>query len=264
MARMPRPTPFMISTAVTGTGRGGEGQFVGGLSIPAVSIDPRNNFVRGAFMFADDIDKLGMSFKSWREPLEQSRDLVVIPSIQANFASQGRPAWKPLKKSTIKNRMYMGFPRGPILQRTKRLKTIATRKNIWEVTNDNSREGADMLKLRTIFFDQAVPYAQFQQLGAKLPRKRMVRSLRGSITQSGESRSTGPGGTMFERQLGTAGSFGVFGKEEAFPTSGGRLPARPYIKLTTDEEMEIYNIFYSFMSKMVDKFWPPETEGLGL
>lgn len=254
----------MISTAVTGTGRGGSSTFVGGLSIPAVSIDPRFNFVRGAFIFADDIDKLGMSFKSWREPLEQSRDLVVIPSIRKNFASQGRPAWKPLKQSTIKNRMYMGYPRGPILQRSGRLKTIATRKNIWEVTNEIQREGADMLKLRTIFLDQAVPYAQFQQLGARLPRQRTIRSLRGTITGSGDLVPGGHSGAFFEKQLGAAGGFGIFGKTEIFPTAGGRLPARPYIQLTTDEEMEIYNIFYSFMVKMVNKFWPPESQGLGL
>lgn len=242
-SNFPRPSPFMISTAITGTGRGGSGQFVGGLSIPAVSIDPRFNFVRGAFIFASDIDKLGMSFKSWREPLEQSRDLVIIPSIKKNFASQGRPAWKPLKKSTIKNRLYMGYPRGPILVRSGRLKTIATRKNIWEIASEmsGSEGGADMLKLRTIFLDQAVPYAQFHQLGARIPRKRIVRSIRGTITSSGDLVPGGTGGG-----------------------SSGKLPARPFIQLTQDEEVEIYNIFYSFMVKMVDKFWPPESQGLGL
>lgn len=260
MPNMPRPSAFTIATAITGTGRGGEGQFVGGLAIPATTIDPRHNFVRGAFIFADDIDKLGMSFKSWREPLEQSRDLVVIPSIRANFQAQGRPAWKPLKQSTIRNRLYMGYPRGPILQRTGRLKKIATRQNIWEVTSDNSRDGADMLKLRTIFFDQAVPYAQFQQLGARLPRSRTVRSLRGTITSSGGSTTGRP--STGETRRGAAGSFGIFGRDELFPTAGGRLPARPYIQLTPDEEIEIYEIFYAYMNKQVDKFWGPETRGL--
>jgi phage gpG-like protein len=232
-ARFPRPSPFIIAEAVQS-----------GLNIPAIQIDPRFNFVRGAYIFASDIDKLSMSFKSWREPLADARDKVVIPSIKQNFVSQGRPSWKPLSPRTLQNRMYMGFGRGPILQRTSRLRIAATRKNIWEIVSAIGRDGADMLRLRTEYFDQLVPYGQFHQLGARLPERRTTGSLRQTITRSG-----------------TPSRIRQSSREEIWPTSGGQLPARPFIQLTLTEEIEIYEIFFSFMSKKVDQFWPPETRG---
>lgn len=228
---MPRPSAFMIATAISS-----------GLKIPAIEIDPRFNFVRGAFLFASDIDKMGLSFKSWKEPLLKARDEVIIPSIKQNFQSQGRPAWKPLAKSTIYNRLMLGFPRGPILQRTGRLKRAATQKNIWEVTQVLDRSGgADMLLLRTEYLDQLVPYARFHQLGARLPQTRTIGFLAGRV--------------------GTPG-FGSRERTELFPTSGGKLPARPYIQITIQEEIEIYNIFAAHLARKVAEFWGPETRGL--
>lgn len=204
------------------------GSVSSGLSLVGVEIDPRHNFVRGAYILANDIDKLSMSFKSFKEPLTKSLNDVIIPSIEANFAAQGRPGWQPLSPNTIRDRIRKGYGAGPILQRTGRLMKEATRKNIWEVSSD-------MLKLRTVYFDQKVPYAQYHQLGAN---------------------TRGSGGGKLKKFVGSAGS-------KLSVPKVGFLPARPFVQLTMDEEVEIATIFMAFMNEKVDKYWPPDTHGLG-
>jgi len=234
----PRPTPFIISQAVSS-----------GLSIPAIQIDPRLNFVQGAFLFASDIDKMEMGFRTWKKPLEEARDAVVIPSVVKNFTAEGRPRWQALQASTIQNRLYMGFPRGPILERTGRLRKAATRKNIWELVSAVGREGYDMLSLRTTFLDGMVPYAEFHQLGAGMRRGRRVGDVKGSISRTGDF-----SGFQFRHREANAAAGG--------DTRIFKIPPRPFIQLTVDEEIEIYGIFFNFMSDQVDKYWGPESRGL--
>lgn len=234
-SNFPKPTAFIIAEAVTQ-----------GLKIPAIEIDPRFNFVRGAYIYASDIDKLDTALKSWREPLEQARNHVIIPSIFKNFESEGRPRWAPLQKKTIQDRLRLGFQRGPILTRTYRLRKAAVQKNIWEVVSTPGSNTTDMLRMRTEYFDQLVPYGQFHQLGARLPEVRNIRSLRGFISQSGSS-----------------SEFRETTRQELFPTTGGKLPARPFIQLTTADEVEIYGVFFNYLSRQVDKHWGSDSEGLG-
>lgn len=234
----PRPTPFVISQAVQS-----------GLSIPAIEIDPRLNFVQGAFLFASDIDKMGMAFKTWKKPLSEARDAVVIPSVRKNFSAEGRPKWQPLAARTIANRMYMGYPRGPILERSGRLRKAATRKNIWELVSAVGRDGYDMLSLRTTFLDGLVPYAEFHQMGAGVRRGRKFGTMKGNISASGSF-----SGFKFQSEKARA--------ELGQDTRTFRLAPRPFIQLTLDEEVEIYGIFFNYMSDQVDKYWGPESRGL--
>jgi phage gpG-like protein len=220
-----------------------------GLKIPAIEIDPRFNFVQGAFLFASDIDKMEMGFKTWRKPLIEARDAVVIPSVRKNFDSEGRPKWQALTSGTIQNRLYMGYPRGPILHRSGRLRKAATRKNIWELVNAVGNQGYDMLSLRTTYLDGLVPYAEFHQLGAGTRRNRVIGRIKGSISQTGEF-----GGFNFR--------FDPAKPEKGEDTRTFRMPPRPFIQLTVDEEVEIYGIFFNFMSDQVDKYWGPESRGL--
>jgi hypothetical protein len=145
--------------------------------------------------------------------------------------------------------MYMGYPRGPILERSGRLRRIATRKNIWELVDAVGAGGYDMLSLRTSFFDQLVPYAEFHQLGAGTRRNRIIGSVKGTISSTGKFSGFKHKNTPAKTELGQ-------------DTRTFRLPPRPYIQLTVDEEVEIYGIFFNFMSKQVDKFWGPESKGL--
>jgi len=249
MATFPRPGMGSIVSAVTGAG-GGFGVPSTGLAIPM--IDPRFNFVRGAAVYAGMIDRLGMQFRSFKDPLNKSLNRVIIPSIYANFAAQGRPSWKPLTRGTIQDRLRKGYARGPILQRTGRLKRGATRKNIWDIRPLSAAggAGADMLLMRTNYFDQLVPYGKFHQLGAKVPESRVSRGLSVDISQD------------------TAGEFAALPMRETsrkvlFPGGAfGVIPARPFIQLTGAEEVAIYNIFVAFMVEKVNKYWGTGSTGL--
>lgn len=223
--KFPKPSASTIAAAVTGTSRKGMDT---GLRLPVVQIDPFNNFYRGAIIYAYKIDRLSMSFKSFRDPLNESLRSVILPSINKNFDAQGRPHWKRLSKKTLYNRMIEGYPRGPILQKSGKLRKEVTKKNLWVVGADN------VLSFRANFLDQKVPYASVHQGGARIPRNIVTHSLHTSLytdQYKETSRMWSPGGDM------------------------GQIPARPYIKLTPDEEIEIYGIFVAFMVRKVEEYW---------
>ena len=46
---------------------------------------------------------------------------IMPDAVEENFERQGRPRWKPLKESTIRQREKQGYWPGKILQRTGRL-----------------------------------------------------------------------------------------------------------------------------------------------
>jgi phage gpG-like protein len=228
-----------IVGAVTGLGGGilgGPGRT--GLQI---QIDPGQLFVTGIMLYAKKIDRLGMSFSSFKDPLKESLNRVIVPSIIKNFAAQGRPKWKELRKSTKQTRLRKGFPSAPILQMTGKLRREAVKKNIWEIRPLPGSQGADVLRLRAVYFGQKVPYAEFHQRGAGtrfVPVVTIIRMIHQSgTTQSGTSQTAGD-----ERDI-------------------GKMPARPFIQLVPHEEAEIYNIFVSFMVKNVNKYWGSGSAG---
>lgn len=238
--KFPKPNISTIAAAVGGS-RGGGGNT--GLNISGSSIDPYHNFVKGCFIYAGDIDRLGMSFKSFKEPLRISLNEVIVPAIQKNFESQGRPSWKALKKSTIKDRLYKGYPRGPILERSGRLKKAATRKNIWEITSLTVGGPGDTLRIRTNYFDQLVPYGKYHQLGTSYSTRMRSR------------------GNLWMKIHGEK-STGITHSSRLESETVSVMPARSFFTITSGEEAEIYNIFIAFMVERVNKHWDAESEGL--
>jgi len=82
-------------------------------------------------LVAKAIDKLGLEFTSFREPLVRSIRLVLMPSIRKNFDVGGRPEpWEPLAAFTIQQR---GYDAWPILVRSGKLRKIASSFQIWSV-----------------------------------------------------------------------------------------------------------------------------------
>lgn len=127
-------------------------------------------FVKQAYVDATDIDKLNVNIKSFRDPLKLVLNNIIQPAIVKNFASQGRPEWRPLSEAT-KTRRGPHKPRAGtkkrrsslnmrILDDTGFLKKIATQKNIWEIKDDQ-------ITFMVNFFTQRVPYGGFQQLGTR-------------------------------------------------------------------------------------------------
>jgi phage gpG-like protein len=151
----PKPSWTTIAAAVVG----GPGGLTGLRPGVMVSIDATGEFLGGSAIDAAKIDKLGMSFKSFREPLTEALNGVLIPAIKQNFAEQGRPPWKKLTQRTLQNRLYEGFQRGPILDKTGRLKREAARKNNWDIR-------ANTIVFRGVYFTQKVSYAGYHQNGA--------------------------------------------------------------------------------------------------
>jgi phage gpG-like protein len=246
LPKFPRPGMSSIVSSVTGAG-------TTGLHVTMAIIDPRHATPRGTSVFAGDIDRLGMSFRTFKDPMEKTLDLVVIPSIIKNFQAQGRPRWAPLSLSTIKNRLDSGFSTGPILHRTGRLRREATRKNIWQLTSSEfSLGGYDTLKLRTIFFDGKVPYARFNQLGTGSKQKTFLVPL-DIASDFNPPGSENPFDTLNRTHLEVR-----FGGVRHKPKPGSGSPPRPFIQLTVEEEVEIYNIFVDFMVVQVNKHWGPE------
>lgn len=121
------------------------------------------DFSRDALILADDLQDLARyRIRSFREPLEQSVRRVVIPSIRKNFAVEGRPQWAPLAPSTVLARGASG----PILDRTGRLKKVATQLNIWKYTRDSAT---------IVGLDARVKYATYHQSGtSKMPARPFV------------------------------------------------------------------------------------------
>jgi phage virion morphogenesis protein len=61
------------------------------------------------------------------KPLLEQLGSIMQDAINDNFNQQGRPGWKPLKATTLKQRMKHGY-NGPILQNTGKLKRSITRR----------------------------------------------------------------------------------------------------------------------------------------
>jgi phage gpG-like protein len=116
---------------------------------PQISIG--EGFYPEVLVFAENIDRLAMALRDFRDPLTESVNTVIIPSISQNFDSEGRPPWAELAESTVEQR----GDAHPILNRTGSLKSAATSFGIWFITNSEaSIQGIDK-----------VHYAKFHQGG---------------------------------------------------------------------------------------------------
>jgi phage gpG-like protein len=90
------------------------------------------NFQAQIALLSASVDRMAMRFEDAGHPLRQALNDVILPSIDANFATGGRPAWKPLAKSTVAKR----GSGEPILIRSGALRAAATSPGNWEVTRD--------------------------------------------------------------------------------------------------------------------------------
>lgn len=97
-------------------------------------------------------------------PVYEEFGAYMLRSIDRNFEAEGRPnRWKPLAESTIRERIRLGFGRGPILQRTGTLRR-----------GFSTQAGQTRLKILN-----GVPYYRFHQQDrnrnrGRLPRRAMV------------------------------------------------------------------------------------------
>jgi len=88
-------------------------------------------------------------------PVMRDISQFMLDSVEENFEQEGRPKWKPLKSSTIKQRKREGYWPGKILQRSGQLAS--------SIQTAYSRNTA------SVFTNKL--YAAIHQLGGKAGRK---------------------------------------------------------------------------------------------
>jgi len=115
---------------------------------------------------------------------------IMVDAVEENFGQEGRPRWKDLAKSTIKQREKEGTWPGKILQRSGGHGLAGSITRHYDATS--AVVGSNL------------PYARIQQLGGKAGRGH---------------------------------------KSE--------IPARPYLKLTEEDEEKILKSFNTFLSQAV-------------
>lgn len=124
----------------------------GGVRLPRIEIG--EGFFHQISVLETVIDMLEMKLSDFTEPLRVALTDIIIPSIETNFAMQGRPSWPKLALSTVISR---GWKTGPILHRTGKLYGAATSPSSFTVTRD-------MLAMTNI--TAKVKYAGYHQMGA--------------------------------------------------------------------------------------------------
>lgn len=129
--------------------------------LPEISIgDP--TFFPQVQALLKDVEDMDRRFDDFRRPLRQSLTEVIIPSIEKNFAVQGRPKWKPLAPSTVASRKGRT---GPILRRTGALHQAVVSYDNWEVTSE----------MVTLDYTAIPIYGVYHQLGTtKMPARPFV------------------------------------------------------------------------------------------
>jgi phage gpG-like protein len=173
-----------------------------------------------ARILANDVDKLGVDIRSFRVPLRRSVEQVMIPSIATNFAVGGRPRWQPLSIGTVENRGSAE----PVLIRTGKLRRVATQKNMWSYFTGTIGREVNYVEFDQSQLEKSAPYGVFHQYGA--------------------ASHTDPLSKMIKKRDPHA----LLGEE----TANWRLPQRMFVTMRPEDQVEIYSIFYQWLSERVD------------
>lgn len=178
------------------------------------------------------INKMGASFRSFREPLTDAIRKVMMPSIWENFESGGRPKWAPLSEATLLIRRRWGYSGTDPLTWTGRLSEVAASFEIWTITQS---------------------FATIQSLPAEV--------WYGKIHQVGYE---GAGGKKSGVSKGKRDKTSLYAKQRAMLRGeisverGGAasIPARPFIMFQEEDVDSIHEIFDEWLAKKIGDAWP--------
>lgn len=98
-------------------------------------------FSPSAQIIGRDLSNLARGFRTYRVPLRQSVDHVMIPAIAHQFEVGGDPPWEPLAASTVERREAQGTMGGEpqdILVETGTLFSAVTARARWTFTPDEA------------------------------------------------------------------------------------------------------------------------------
>jgi phage gpG-like protein len=185
------------------------------------------HFEPAMIISARKVDKLGLSIRSFREPLKRSIQQVMIPSIRKNFDAEGRPSWQQLAPATVKRRGSSH----PILRQSGALAQVATQLNIWTIDTEKAY-------IRDL--PESVWYGKVQQAGFQGTRQESA--LVANVRRVG----TGSGGG-FRRSL-----YASAGQQMANDNTGSSsTPARPFIVLQKQDEVRIKAVFNVWLKERI-------------
>jgi phage gpG-like protein len=209
---------------------------VGGLSIrPRVTQQnvPQLAFSPSIGIVARDVDKLGMDIQSFRIPLKRAVQQVIIPSIQQNFAAEGRPdPWEPYSEGTLELRERQGSPVGKLLDKTGALKAAMRRVDIWTINNT----AAILLDLPS-----NVGYGKVHQQG------RGATSFRERTRRFGGD--AGKAFNTLQNDIKKAQRDGLTLRNVV------GIPARPFIMIQPEDEQRIEEVFIIWLNLLITKHW---------
>lgn len=183
-------------------------------------------------ILARAVDKLGLDIESFEEPLTRAVREVMIPSIDQNFASQGRPRWEPLSEVTLAIRQREGSG-NKILQRTGRLREAATSLDIWDI--DGERAVIKELP-------QDVWYGTIHQAGYGSMGGAITSQIRKGASASEAARRVQ---SDLDARLREAMRTGTRVKAR----SAAPIPARPFVVIQPEDEERIVDVFDQWLGE---------------
>ena len=235
------PVRGLPSQAASAVGSAGAVQFGRALGIgPTVQFSPSIGILIGR------LDKLGVDIRSFRVPLHDAVQQVMIPSIRRNFEEESARSgpigvpWEPLSdfSLTMRDRGLVRFHEGgargtSILDATGKLKRKATQLNLWTIDNTKA-------EVRDI--PQSVWY--------------------GKVHQSGYPSGVAQAARVAAKGGATAGSIGAGLRELVSvgrPLKQGReapvVPARPFLVVQPEDEEKVKAVFVAWLTMRVETFY---------
>jgi phage gpG-like protein len=148
----------------------------------------------------------------------------MIPSIQKNFASEGRPSWEPLSDFTIDTRTRAGFGAGPILKRKGMLARVAAQLNIWTITSQQAHvDWSNQARAR---------YGPIHQNGARFTTR---------------IRGINPAG------LAALSKIKMFAGTKSVTKGSGTIPARPFLLIQDEDVPKIEHVFLNWVEERLNR-----------
>jgi len=181
-------------------------------------------------ILARDVDKMGVDIRSFRVPLTNAVRNVMIPSIQQNFSSGGRPdTWVPLSESTLLIRSREGSG-STTLVRSGALKRNMGFMTMWDITQDYA-----IVKQ----LPDRVWYGAIHQSGYDTTTGAQIQSKIKSAAKRGVKLSAGKAAQQVMADLDTKLKTAMASGTSAASSSdrAHAIPARPFV-MFQDEDLD--------------------------
>lgn len=183
-------------------------------------------------ILARDIELLGMSLTSFKEPLQRAIKEVMIPSFQKNFEAEGRPGWVPMSEATrVIRAKFTGGSSSRLLHKTGALQRAVTQENLWSVTDVFAAVKA---------LPESVSYGNIHQEGYGGMGRRVKAGMKKGLSPAAAAKAAM---SQLDKKI-------LAGKA----SSGGaavNIPARPFVMFQEEDEEAVMQIFEEWLTEQL-------------